>query len=46
MTSTRPTPQQVRDYMAQRRAGGGPPPSNDRIRQLLGWPLLPNNRSQ
>lgn len=44
MTSTKPTPQQVRDYMNQRRAEGGPPPSNERIRQLLGWHLLPNNR--
>lgn len=44
MTSTKPTPQQVRDYMAQRRTESGPPPSNDEIRRRLGWHLLPNNR--
>lgn len=44
MTSTKPTPQQVRDYMARRRTSGGPPPSNGEIRQILGWHLLTNNR--
>lgn len=44
MQTTKPTPQQVRDYLAERRTSGSPPPSNERVRELLGWHLLPNNR--
>lgn len=39
-----PTKQQVRDYMAQRRAEQTPPASPERIREMLGWRLIPTNR--
>lgn len=44
METTKPTPQQVRDYLAERRASTTPPPSNERIREMLGWHMLTNNR--
>lgn len=40
MPVAKPSHQQVRDWMQQRRKEVEPPPSPDRIRELLGWALL------
>lgn len=46
MTQTnKPSNQQVRDYMAQRREDRTPPPSQEEVRRQLGWRLEPNNKS-
>ena len=37
---SRPTQQQVRDYMTQRQRDKTPPPSPDEIRRQLGWGLM------
>lgn len=34
---TRPTPQQVRDWMKQRQVEQRPPPTPEQIRRELGW---------
>lgn len=44
MTTTHPTKEQVRAYMAQRAGHAEPPPSPQTIREQLGWHLLPNNQ--
>lgn len=38
--TTKPTPQQVRDFMHQRRESHTPPPSPERVREMLGWQLI------
>lgn len=43
---TRPTPEQVRDYMNQRFASREPPPSQADIRRLLGWDLIAAQREE
>jgi len=44
MTQTsRPTKEQVREHMERRAQQNAPPPSPERIREELGWRLLPNN---
>lgn len=37
---TRPTHQQVREYLARRRTEGKPPPTPEEIRRQLGWGML------
>jgi hypothetical protein len=39
MQMTKPSNQQVRDYMAKRREERTPPPSIEEIRRHLGWYL-------
>lgn len=47
MTPTsKPSKQQVRDFMAQRRDEQAPPPSPERIREMLGWKLIEDERKQ
>lgn len=38
--TTKPSPQQVRDYMQQRREARTPPPAPEEIRRQLGWELI------
>lgn len=38
--TTHPQKQEVRDYLRARSESREPPPSPDRIRELLGWKLL------
>jgi hypothetical protein len=33
----RPTKEQVRQWLAERRSGGQPPPTCEQIRRTLGW---------
>lgn len=40
MTVTHPDKQLVRDLMLQRQADRTPPPSPERIREMLGWKLI------
>ncbi|MBY0238472.1 MAG: hypothetical protein K2X55_04075 [Burkholderiaceae bacterium] len=43
--TTRPTKQQVRDYLERRtHAPLEPPPDADEIRRQLGWWLIPENK--
>lgn len=45
MTQTsKPSNQQVRDYMAKRREAATPPPTPERIREQLGWQMLKDER--
>lgn len=44
MQTTKPSHQQVRDYMAKRREEREPPPSPERIREQLGWRLIEAER--
>jgi hypothetical protein len=41
---TRPSKKAVRDLMQQRRAEPSPPPAPERIREQLGWWLIPANK--
>lgn len=43
--STPPPKPAVRDPLERRRAGPTPPPALERVRQELGWWLIPGNRS-
>lgn len=46
MTQTnKPSNQQVRDYMAQRREDRTPPPSQEEVRRQLGWTMLVAERA-
>lgn len=45
-TTTRPSNQQVRDFMTRRRTTGTPPPSPEQIRRELGWELTAASGSQ
>lgn len=38
-TTVKPTKQQLREYMYARQRTPEPPPSPERIRELLGWKL-------
>lgn len=42
--ATHPPKEVIREHMQQRAKSAEPPPSPERIRQELGWHLLPNNR--
>jgi len=43
--TTQPSKQAVRDHLQQRRAAHAPPPAPERIREELGWRLIPANQS-
>lgn len=45
-TTTRPSNQQVRDFMARRRTAGTPPPTPEQIRTELGWKLIQAERGR
>lgn len=40
MTTTRPTKDQLQQYLMDRRTKGGPPPTPAQVREQLGWALL------
>ncbi|SFV08957.1 hypothetical protein [Pseudoduganella namucuonensis] len=40
-TTTKPSKEQLRQFMRQRRQAAEPPPSMAEIRRQLGWYLLP-----
>jgi hypothetical protein len=40
MTTTRPTKEQLKQYLQDRRTQGGPPPTPAQIREQLGWALV------
>lgn len=42
MPITKPSKQQVRDYLATRAAARTPPKSPEEIRRQLGWELCPD----
>lgn len=44
MKASRPTQVQLKQYLTNRRAEGGPPPTPERIREMLGWNLIPANK--
>lgn len=46
MRTSKPSPQQVRDYMTQRREAREPPPSLEEIRRVLGWGLIDAQRRE
>lgn len=41
--TTKPTPAQVRSFLAERQQQKTPPPSLEEIRRMLGWNLIPAN---
>lgn len=45
-SASRPTQQQVREYMQQRQAEQTPPPPPDEIKRQLGWWLIPHNGAE
>lgn len=40
MPITRPTQEQLKQYLQDRRTQGGPPPTPAQVREQLGWALL------
>lgn len=44
--TTHPSKEQVRTYMAQRQKERTPPPTPARVREELGWNLLPHNEQR
>ena len=40
MTTSRPTKDQLQQYLMDRRTKGGPPPTLEEIRRQLGWALI------
>jgi hypothetical protein len=44
--TTKPPRQAVRNWMQQRQTEQAPPPSPERIRELLGWNLIEAEREQ
>jgi hypothetical protein len=44
--TSKPTKQQVREYMERRQAAHTPPPSRDEIRRQLGWDLIAQQRNE
>lgn len=44
MTFSKPSKSQLSDYLQERREQGGPPPTPERIRELLGWNLVQAER--
>lgn len=44
MQTTKPSNQQVREFMAKRREESEPPPSPERVREMLGWHLIEAER--
>ncbi|MGV7207704.1 hypothetical protein ACLB1G_07600 [Oxalobacteraceae bacterium A2-2] len=43
--TTHPSKESVRAHLQRRRAEDRPPPGPERIREELGWRLIPSNRS-
>ncbi|MES2257052.1 MAG: hypothetical protein V4724_00965 [Pseudomonadota bacterium] len=43
---TQPSKEEVRNYLQRRRAEHAPPPAPERIREQLGWSLLPAGAGQ
>ena len=43
--TTHPSKEAVRDHLRQRRAQQAPPPAPERIREELGWHLIPANHA-
>lgn len=43
---TKPTPQQVRDWMQQRQVSKTPLPTMEEIRRQLGWGMLINKSAE
>jgi hypothetical protein len=43
-STTKPTKQQLREYLYARHRSPEPPPTPDRIREELGWRLVPRER--
>jgi len=41
---TKPTPQQVRDWMQKRQVDQKPPPTPEQIRRELGWEFFKQDR--
>lgn len=44
--TTKPTKEQVREYMERRQAQHLPPPSRQEIRRQLGWDLIVMEREE
>lgn len=44
-STTSPTKEQIRNYMQERKKAVEPPPSPERIREILGWNLIPMARA-
>lgn len=44
--TSKPTKEQVREYMEQRQVAHKPPPSRDEIRRQLGWDLIAAERNE
>lgn len=42
--ASRPTKQQIRDYMQQRQASPKPPATPEEVRIQLGWAMLGNGK--
>lgn len=42
-TTSKPTMQQLRQYLSARHASPQPPPSPEQVRRELRWELLPHN---
>lgn len=41
--ATKPSKEQIREHMESRAKSTEPPPSPERIREELGWKLIPSN---
>jgi hypothetical protein len=46
MQQSKPTKEQLRQYLYQRQQKSDPPPTPDEIRRQLGWHMLPNATSR
>lgn len=44
MQTTHPNKEEVRQFMAKRRKESEPPPSPERVREMLGWHLIEAER--
>jgi hypothetical protein len=44
--TTHPSKQAIREMLERRRAEHTPPPAPERIREQLGWWLIPENKRQ
>jgi hypothetical protein len=42
-STTHPSKEQVRQWMAERKERAAPPPSPEEVRRQLGWEMLYNN---
>jgi hypothetical protein len=44
--TSKPTKEQVREFMERRAVAHTPPPSRDEIRRQLGWDLVADERNE